>query len=89
MLRNMGMIVKAVDADEILRHLRCLYRQVCGASAAEDKHVNFVLPVTDLADIYHRNARGKDLHSSRISSGKYCRQLHILISGHGAFNTPS
>ena len=78
-LRDVRVRVKAVDDVEILHIFRRLLRQVSGASAADDEHVDLVAPL-------RRFRRGDDLHVRRRLHGRgippreNCRKLQIVIA---------
>ena len=89
MLRYPGMRVKTVYHMKHLRILRRLFRKIRSASAADDHHIDPVLPLPGLTDSAHLCCFCKDLYILRISSGKYCQKFHIRILTDGAFHAPS
>ena len=86
MLGDFCMGVKAVDDIEAFCKLRCHFGQIRGAAAAEDHHIDPVLPVFRLAQSQHRHIRSHDFHRSRIPTGEYRLQLHIRVLTDGAFH---
>ena len=89
MLRNPRVRVKAVHHVEQGRAARRLLRQIGGAAAAEDQHVETILPLRQDVRRKHRHIRRKDRHAGRIAPRKDSGQLHIAILPHGALHAAS
>ena len=79
MLGNFCMSIKAVNSREYLSELGRLNRQVCCASAAEDKYVKFVLVSSNIVNVINGNALCEQLYARRVTSCKYSRKLNIGI----------
>ena len=89
MLRYLSVGIKAVHYIKPLRIFRSLLRQICSASAAQDQHINFILPVLQFVYMVHPCCFCKDLNVFRISSGKHPCQLQIRIMLDSAFHSSS
>ena len=83
------MCIKAVHYGEIFRILRCLYREICRASTAEDQDIDLICHILCLVSMVDLCTFGQDPDIFRISSCKYCRKLHIRILFDGALNAAS
>ena len=71
--------VKAVYYIKILHELRCLHRQIRGASAAENHDIDFILHLHRIFNSADRNALCLNPDGFRRASCKYCRQFHIRV----------
>ena len=81
--------VKAVHHIEQLGECRCLFRQIRCAAAAENQHIDFVLPVGGFIRFHYGDACRRELHICRIPPCEHGHQLHIRIFLHGAFHAAS
>ena len=79
MLRNMSMGVKTVHHMKIFCQLRCLPGQICGASPAEDHHIDASGHILGLIHLINLYTFGSQLHVRGIPAGKNSSQLHIRI----------
>ena len=86
MLRDIGVRVKAVHHVEVPGEPGRLHRQVGGAAAAEDHHVDLVLHSHSRLHRQHLHAGSENLHARRIAPGKHRRQLHVRIVLHRALH---
>ena len=89
MLRDPCMGIEAVYHMEQLRIDRSLFGKIRRAPAAQDHHIDPVLPVLRFGYAAHTCTFCQDLYICRIPAGKDCRQLHIRILLHGTFHTPA
>ena len=85
MLRDSCVGIKAVDNVEVLCQLRCLYRKISCASAAENQHIDLIFVRSRLGDRINLYALCLNLHGFRVSSGKYSHKLCIRILSNGKF----
>ena len=89
MFRDPGMGVEAVDHVEHPGHFRSLHRQIRSAAAAEDQHIDAVLPVGHILYIDHRHIGRGDFPLGRTPAGEHRCQFHIRRLLQSTFHTPS
>ena len=85
-LRDSGMGIETVYDVEQLRKLRRLLRQIRSAAAAENHHINLILPVRRLQNPAHGCRLCQYMYILRVPPGKYCRQLHVRILPNRTFH---
>ena len=82
------MRVEAVHDIEQLCKLGRLLRQIGRRAAAEDEHIDLILPLRRLVRMDNRHVRAR-LHRRRVAPRKDSDQLHILICLDGILHTAS
>ena len=68
--RNLSMIVKAIDHVEFPGKRRRHDRQIGSAAAADDQHIQFILPIGHIIHRHDRNLRSPERYGGRISPCK-------------------
>ena len=88
MLRDAGVGVKAVHHIDLLCQCRRHLRQICGASAADDKHVKLICPGVQLGGGIDRSA-GQGFDKGGIAPREHAVKLRVAVLGDGALHAAS